>query len=74
MLFLLPFLISFVISNNFFTTDVSTLIAIVLMLACYFLFNIKGYLGRIKIMPLMFMLFSLAGYMSFFFKDHDIST
>ena len=74
LLFMQPFLISFVVSNNFFAADIISLIALVLLLGSYYLFNIKGYCGNMKILSMVFMACSLAGYLSFFTKDHDVAT
>ena len=74
LLFMQPFLIPFVIGNNFFSTDAISLAAIVLLLGAYYLFNIKSYCGNIKILTLVFMMCSLAGYLPFFISDHDITT
>ena len=74
LLFLQSFLISFVISNNFFSTDAISLAAIVLMLGAYYMFNIKGHCGKAKVLSLLFMVCSLAGYIPFFIHDHDVTT
>lgn len=69
-----PFLISFIICNNLFAADYVGLIALVLMLVSYFLFNIKGIWGSVKVMPLLFMGFSVIGFLPFFISDHDVTT
>ena len=74
LLFFQPFLIPFVISNNFFAADPISLVAIVLMVGTYYIFNIKGHCGKRKLFTLMFMICSMAGYLSFFVQDHDVST
>ena len=74
LLFLQPFLISFVVSNNFFAADVISLAALILLLGSYYMFNIKGYCRNMKVLSLLFMVCSLAGYLSFFIKDHDVTT
>jgi len=74
LLFVLPFLIPFIISNNLFAADPITLVAIILMIVSYYIFNIKGHCGSVRLMPVIFMGFSLLGYMSFFIQDHDITT
>ena len=74
LLFMTPFLIPFVITNNLFSTDAISLAAIVLLLGAYYIFNIKGYCGNYKIFSIIFMGCSLAGYISFFFGDRDVTT
>lgn len=69
-----PFLISFIVSNNLFAADYISLACLILMLVSYFLFNVKGLLGHIKIIPLIFMGFSLVGFLPYFIMDHDITT
>lgn len=69
-----PFLISFIVCNGLFTTDPSTIVLFMLTILSFFLFNIKGKLPNVKSAKISFMVFSLLGYLAFFYKDHDITT
>lgn len=74
MLFLQPFLISFIVSNNMFTADASTLILFILTVASYFVFNVKKKLSNLKYIEGIFVILATLGLLSFFYADHDLST
>ena len=74
MLFLTPFLIIFAVCNNAFVANAFTIILFVGLLLCYALFNLKGALEHIRIFSLLFMAFSILGFLPFFTSDHDLST
>lgn len=69
-----PFLVVFIICNNLFAVDLVTLILAVCTLASFLLFNVKGKLRHIKCLQWVFMAFSILGYFSFLFNDHDLTT
>lgn len=69
-----PFLISFIVCNSLFAADPLTIILLVLTIVSYIAFNIKRKLENLRIAPFLFMVFSLLGFISFFYNDHDLTT
>ena len=69
-----PFLISFIVCNSLFAADALTVILLLLTITSYIAFNIKKKLENFRITPFLFMVFSLMGFISFFYNDHDLTT
>ena len=44
------------------------------MLLTYYFINVKEHLQHLRLAPMLFMLFPLAAYISFFAGDHDLTT
>lgn len=70
----MPFLMSFIISNSLFTTDITTICFLALTIISYFIFNLKRKFIHLRLLQYLYLIFSILGYFTFFYIDHDLTT
>lgn len=74
LLFMQPLLISFIVCNSLFAADPSTIIFFILTIVSFLAFNIKGKCANTKATQVFFLIFSILGFLAFFYNDHDLTT
>lgn len=70
----MPFLMSFIIGNSLFTTNIITICLLAFTIISYFVFNIKRKFLHTKPLQYLHIISSILGNFSFFYADHNLST
>lgn len=67
-----PFLIAPVICNNSFTLDILSVLLLLSSMVFFFVFNIKGFLGK-KWLTILFFIPAIFGFLPVFYRSHSMN-